>query len=42
MYTHTHIYPFLDPKPAVLRDPGYCGCAGMWPLLARVWLCEDL
>jgi len=19
-----------------------CGCAGMWLLLARVWLCEDL
>jgi len=19
-----------------------CGCAGMWLLLARVWLCDDL
>jgi len=38
----THSQP---PKPAALRDAGFaalCGCAGMWVLLARVRLCEDL
>jgi len=33
------------PKSAALRDAGFaalCDCAGMWLLLARVWLCEDL
>jgi len=33
------------PKCASLRDAGFaalCGGAGMWLLLARVWLCEDL
>jgi len=38
----THLQP---PKPAPLRDAGFaalCGGAGMWLLLARVWLCEDL
>jgi len=23
-------------------DWSVCGCAGMWLLLSRVWLCEDL
>jgi len=39
----THLQP---PKPASLRDTGFaalcCGGAGMWLLLARVWLREDL
>jgi len=33
------------PKPAALRDARFAalsGGAGMWLLLARVWLCEDL
>jgi len=33
------------PKPVSLRDAVFaapCGGAGMWLLLARVWLCEDL
>jgi len=33
------------PKPAALRYAGFaalCGSAGMWLLLARVWLCGDL
>jgi len=33
------------PKPASLRDAGFaalCGGAGIWLVLARVWLCEDL
>ena len=33
------------PTPALLRDAEFaapCGGAGMWLLLARVWLCEDL
>jgi len=33
------------PKPAALRDAGFaalCGSAGMWLLLAHVWLCENL
>jgi len=32
-------------KPESLRDAGLaamCGVAGMWLLLARVWLCKDL
>ena len=33
------------PSLSSLRDAGFvtpCGFAGMWLLLARVWLCEDL
>jgi len=26
---------------ALLRRTALCGCAGVWLLLARVWLCED-
>jgi len=38
----TYLQP---PTPASLRDAGFaalCGGAGMWLLLARVWLCKDL
>jgi len=39
-----HAFLALFPKPAALRDAGFaalCGCAGVWLLLARVWLCDD-
>jgi len=37
----TYLQP---PKPASLRDAGFaalCGGAGMWLLLARMWLCDE-
>ena len=45
IFIHKYIYTFQPPKPASLRDAWFaalCGCAGMWLLLARVWLCENL
>ena len=40
-------FSYVDSPPRLrhLRDAGVaalCGCAGMWLLLARVWLCGDL
>ena len=45
-HEHTHpSYAHFFVTRAHLPDAGFaalCGCAGMWLLLARVRLCEDL
>ena len=40
----SEVLALQPPKPTSLRDAAFaalCGSAGMWHLLARLWLCED-